>query len=1098
MWGDFMEKAKTMAANIDQQITESVGIDENGEVQAQVPKEDDNAWNDDFNFDDEVDDSPPAPEPAPAPAAKSAPPKEPEPEPIQSPELVPEPQPQEEPMQAIGQPSANAATVQTPSPEAQENVQPATKSDDTPEPSVEIVKDPEPVETAPLPKPEAAAEKGEDNLGTDALNTSEMVDDGWDQEDAGLGMDSMEGKEESQQQPGSLSAATKVGTKVEKVVEDATTEDILVQTEPEKAKDTVPEFNGDKSDPATRTDGVKTDFGEEVQRESSVNETQPEAEKDVPDEAPKSSSGFTSMLPPAVGSLSFGSARSNMLSPSSSSAKAKEETPRSSNVTSLFSSIASAVDSALDSAVDKAPSASAVDKISEEDGAWDDDDFDFPDDQSLPKETTVPQVDSGKEVEATGMSGSSEQAIGLPMETSIESGEKESVLPPLTDMASELQPSSAMDKSVSNDIPIDSNTPVEGNIVDDPRYRSLQRELRQREEQLTNKSVQLTQLQSLWESQELELRQKIQDTKEEAKKRIQRAKERCEAAEARLKQSASQGEQSSSGKDQLIHDLRSEGEVLMRKQSQMEQAVRNANGETRQLRSKLADETAMKQKAMDKVEKLEAELKETKESLKTAQRGESQAGKLEDDLLAARSESEMKASTILSLQQKVKELMAEGKELKKEMEKSKKSAAQDALQEKKTLRREHNDVISDLETKLRTTEREAGVREDALRHEVTELRKRWQDAVRRADALSMDVQSSTAPLLRQLESMERQNRARAAGWTELENRLRSELEETVIQNETLSRERSEFKTKYTRLERSANESETELKESRRTIEDQTAKIDKLESQVETLASESEKREEEYQKVERLANEGVMRVRSEMTQTVVDSEERYRGQIEKLETDLRMEKEKRDQLQNQVEDLLENTGIPMPIPVAQAPKPESKPKRLRQAEGQAQILVGALGFAADSDDETDDGILSGGMDRGDTSGSGGVSSFAALEQLTSRLKAAQVELESLRSNLRESERSRESLVKDLAESRNAKEKLPLFEAKVKTLSEENRDMELEIRGLRDDIADVRELYRSQLNVLLEEKTSHLQPGNGASTKPEDEAVEDDQSEAIASA
>lgn len=367
----------------------------------------------------------------------------------------------------------------------------------------------------------------------------------------------------------------------------------------------------------------------------------------------------------------------------------------------------------------------------------------------------------------------------------------------------------------------------------------------------------------------------------------------------------------------------------------------------------------------------------------------------------------------------------------------------------------------------------------------------------RDPALSMDVQSSTAPLLRQLESMERQNRARAAGWAELENRLRSELEETVIQNETLSRERSEFKTKYTRLERSANESEAELKESRRIIEDQTAKIAKLESKVEILTSEAEKREEEYQKVERLANEGVMRVRSEMTQTVVDSEERYRGQIEKLEADLRMEKEKRQQLQNQVEDLLENTGIPVPIPIAQAPKPESKPKKLRQAEGQAQILAGALGFE-DSDDETDDGIIGGGMDRGDGSGSGGVGSFAALEQLTSRLKAAQVELENLRSNLRESERSRESLVKELAESRNAKEKLPLFEAKVQTLTEENREMELEIRGLRDDIADVRELYRNQLNVLLEEKTSHLQPGNGASTIPSNEAVDDDQSEAIASA
>ena len=126
-------------------------------------------------------------------------------------------------------------------------------------------------------------------------------------------------------------------------------------------------------------------------------------------------------------------------------------------------------------------------------------------------------------------------------------------------------------------------------------------------------------------------------------------------------------------------------------------------------------------------------MKATKESLSSARKGESQAGKLENDLLAARSDAEMKAATILSLQQQVKELTSEGKELKEDIEKARKSAAQEAQQEKKTLRREHNDIIADLEQKLRTTEREAGVREDALRHEVTELRKRWQDAVRRAD-----------------------------------------------------------------------------------------------------------------------------------------------------------------------------------------------------------------------------------------------------------------------------------------------------------------------------------------------------------------------------
>ena len=85
--------------------------------------------------------------------------------------------------------------------------------------------------------------------------------------------------------------------------------------------------------------------------------------------------------------------------------------------------------------------------------------------------------------------------------------------------------------------------------------------------------------------------------------------------------------------------------------------------------------------------------------------------------------------------------------------------------------------MEELGTKVRSLEQEATIREDALRKEVSELRKRWQDAVQRADALSMDMQQGSAPLMKQIESAERQKRARAAAWAELESRLRSENEE---------------------------------------------------------------------------------------------------------------------------------------------------------------------------------------------------------------------------------------------------------------------------------------------------------------------------------
>ncbi|OEU22996.1 hypothetical protein FRACYDRAFT_178711 [Fragilariopsis cylindrus CCMP1102] len=614
------------------------------------------------------------------------------------------------------------------------------------------------------------------------------------------------------------------------------------------------------------------------------------------------------------------------------------------------------------------------------------------------------------------------------------------------------------------------------NIQDDPRFKQLQETLRLREEQLLDKGGQLNELQTLVETRDQQYKQKMHDTKEEAKKRIQKAKERCEAAEAKL-QTRSSGQSEDATKQQLIIDeLLEEGQALAVKQSAMEKSVRAAKAETRSLVEELQQESYEKEQALEKIVKLEIDLKSVKGSLTSARAGESQAGKLESGLLEARADAEAKTSTILSLQQRMKELSAESKELNKEIDTTRKSAAHESQQEKTSMRREHNDLIGDLELKIRTTEREAGVREDALRHEVAEIRKRWQDAVRRADALSMDMQSSTAPLLRQLESMERQSRLRTANAAELESRLRSELEEATIENETIGKDCSEFKSKLTRLERYIKERDEELAVARKAIEEQTTTITDITRQEEILNLEAEKRQVEYEKVERLANEGVSRVRSEMTQTVIDSEERYRGQIDRMEKELKIELEKRSQLEDQVGQLLENTGGMFgssQTPQSPGIRRESKPKKLHRAEGQAEILAGALGLGEDSDDNDTDDDDNDGDDPGNPSNRGETfSSFAALEQLSSKLRSSEAELKSMRKSLKESTESRQSMVEELGEGRHAKEKLPLFEFKVKELSQENREMEREIAGLKDDIADVRELYRTQLNVLLEEKTASM--------------------------
>jgi TATA element modulatory factor len=630
--------------------------------------------------------------------------------------------------------------------------------------------------------------------------------------------------------------------------------------------------------------------------------------------------------------------------------------------------------------------------------------------------------------------------------------------------------------TAANQIPVSDDSHVSSGYVleMEAKLEELQQCLKQRETQLLSKTEQLSIIEKMHETEKEELVLKVQSTKEEAKRRIQKAKERVDAVELQLKNvtaSKSSNAEDAQKQAEIVAALRAEGEKLARKQADMEAAVRAAKGEARELLGKLEESEAAKDKALVKIATLEVDLKSTRDDLSSARLGESQAGKLDMDLRNVREESEKRATTILNLEQEVKELKSTQKELRNELAATRKGAAVETEQERKKLIAEHNHLVSDLEAKLRNQERDAGVREDALRQEVDELRKRWQDAVRRADSLSVDVQSSTAPLLRQLESTNKQNRARAAAWAELETQLRTELEESVILSEKLTKERGELKTKCTRLERSNKDDETELRQLKGELHDKTERVTKLEHQLSEMETEGAKMKAEWAEVERLANEGVSRVRSEMTRTVVDAEERYRTQLDSFENQLRVEREQRAQLEKQVQGLLQNAGVFVPSDSGAQPLPvlkEATPKKLRNSQGQAEILVGALGGlgSADDDDEQSDGD----EDENDIHASG-TSSFAALQQLTSSLKGTKAEVVSLRSRLSESERTREDLVQVLAESRNAREKLPLFEARVQELTIENRELTQEVMGLREDIADVRELYRGQLNSLLEAQATH---------------------------
>ena len=66
---------------------------------------------------------------------------------------------------------------------------------------------------------------------------------------------------------------------------------------------------------------------------------------------------------------------------------------------------------------------------------------------------------------------------------------------------------------------------------------------------------------------------------------------------------------------------------------------------------------------------------------------------------------------------------------------------------------------------------EAGLREDSLRAELGDMRKRWQDAVSRTESLAADMHESTSPLLRQIKALQEEARGKAGVWASTEEAL---------------------------------------------------------------------------------------------------------------------------------------------------------------------------------------------------------------------------------------------------------------------------------------------------------------------------------------
>ena len=340
--------------------------------------------------------------------------------------------------------------------------------------------------------------------------------------------------------------------------------------------------------------------------------------------------------------------------------------------------------------------------------------------------------------------------------------------------------------------------------------------------------------------------------------------------------------------------------------------------------------------------------------------------------------------------------------------------------------------------------------------------------------------------MRQLESTERQNRARAAAWAELESKLRNDLEENIIENEKLIKEKNEMEVEMKKNNRALQGKDSELSVAQSRAEDLDNRLAEVSTQLEKTAAEYDKMKADFKDLEQLMKDNESSQNLDMMNTIQAIEERCNDQVDSLEVELRQERDQRLSLEEKMKDMMERTSEHLDITKSQNGDVAKKPVRnLTDKVNQASILQDTLLGIGANDGDVSDNEDSNDVGSNQDPSSSTSESFAFIEQLSQALKAAKSERDTLRKQLDDSEERRGILENESVSNQEAIKALPLLEAKVAQLTRETAQKDMEIQALQEDINEVRDMYRSQLTALLggEDGPSISQNGIHTQSQPQ---------------
>ncbi|KAI3455446.1 hypothetical protein Pfo_012109 [Paulownia fortunei] len=512
-------------------------------------------------------------------------------------------------------------------------------------------------------------------------------------------------------------------------------------------------------------------------------------------------------------------------------------------------------------------------------------------------------------------------------------------------------------------------------------------------------------------------------------------------------------------KDEIISQVMAEGEELSKKQAVQESQIRKLRAQFRELEEEKKGLLTKLQVEENKVESIKRDKAATEKLLQET---------VENHQTELATQKEYYTNALNAA--KEAEALAEAR------------ANTEARTELESRLREAEDresmlvqTLEELRQTLSRREQQAVFREDMLRRDIEDIQKRYQASERRCEELITQVPDSTRPLLRQIEAMQETATRRAEAWAAVERSLNSRLQGAEAKAAAAEEK-----------ERSINERLTQT----------LSRINVLEAQISCLRAEQTQVTRSLEKERQRAAEN----RQEYL-ALKEEADTQEGRVNQLDKDIRELKRKHKEelhealthqelLQQELERekaarLDQERAVRLQSPAIPDQSPIMRQKSAAFQNGLARKLSSASSLSSMEESYFLQTTLdsSENLSEHRSLGEGTMSPYYMKSMTSSTFEAAlrqkEGELASYMSRLASMESIRDSLAEELVKMTAQCEKLRADAAILSGMRAElealrrrhsaalelmgERDEELE--ELRADIVDLKEMYREQVNLLV---------------------------------